>query len=707
MKIKSPYIMNTHTHRPARQCRSGFASILTVVAVGIGLLLILVTMYDDTVESQANQKDHMLRADYQQREEAFLRALTNIIPNKAILCMQDGSIRNTSSLRWNRIYDEALILSNTDQAISPARANALNLDSFRTANSADSNITHSATITTSFGPTSGDISAGTNIAASNSYPPPLRMSVNASTDRFFPIVSFDKFYDSTSTGWVGADVDRYPHYNLVDAPSLHFNYQTGNQMIAKHNWWSFRLSMADNDIGITELRTRTKEYLISLYEIPSQLSVNGASYTTLGTHTDGSSWANFNITGGIFAQRVKTEGSFSSDSISSRKGVELSENTTVNGTVTGTNAGSNPFAGNARELSQSKGQTFPISSASNGGRVAFVPINRGLEFYDRFASNLTNNSSRSTSAVSRTAWDYYSLGAQQCAMRLDIIDVVSASNQTPTAFRITYVNNSNGTSLATETFTKGSNWPDLGSNEGDLFPFHVEISATGIPCIAVYTARLNPFLAKRGADFPEQNRSISINPDYVNNPKIKKPSFPASQDDMALLLLESSDMTTYTKGFSLVTNLRMIVADDVNVVPTSAPAGLTLANGESHFPPISLFAPEKRYGDSTEPLKIELAGQLGSLSSQNDTPVHIGDLKSGGQDEVITDNISADLKPISHPAALPPINALNWMVVIREIHPTFTPVSIANSNGNSNGNNGNGNSNGNANENANSNATGN
>lgn len=665
--------------RPALRCQPGFASLLTVVTVGIGLMLILLSMYNDTVESQQTQKDHMLRADYQQREEAFLRALTNIIPNKAMRCMQDGSYSSSvrGSLRWNAIYDEALALSNTRQALSPAMASQLGLSGLRSGNSGDSNISRDASIKPAFGWPGRDIASGCNTSAGTSYPPPLTCSSQAWRDGYYPVVSLNKKYGSSATGWVQADVNEYPLYNLVNAPSMHFNYQTGSTMIAKHNWWVFELSMADTDEAVTKLRSRTKKYLVSLYEIPSQLSVNGSSYTTLGTHTDGTAWANINITGGIFAQRVKTEGTFSTAAISSRKGVELSDNTTVNGTVTGSGTGSNPFASNARELSESKGQTFPVSSASNGGRVAFVPINRGLDFYDRFAASRSGNSSASSNAVSPTAWDYYSMGAQQCAMRLDIIDVVSAQNQTPTSIRFTYSDSSDGSSLVQETFTKGDNWPDLGSNAGDLFPFHVEIAATGRPCISIYTERLQPFLSARGAAFPEYNRSISVNPDYVNNVKIQKPSFPAASDDAGLLLLQSRDLSAYTKGFSVVTNLRMIIADDVNVVPTTAPAGMVSPAGEPFYPPVSLFAPEKRYGDSTVAMKIDVVGQLGSLAKGNASPVHIGDLKSGSAGEVVPDNISADLKPIRHPGALPPINMMNWMVVVREIHPEYDPVETA------------------------------
>ena len=72
-------------------------------------------------------------------------------------------------------------------------------------------------------------------------------------------------------------------------------------------------------------------------------------------------------------------------------------------------------------------------------------------------------------------------------------------------------------------------------------------------------------------------------------------------------------------------------------------------------------------------MRIEVDGQLGSLAKGNTTPTHIADFKSGSTNVVVPNNISADLKAIAHPAALPPISIMNWMVVIREIHPTYTP----------------------------------
>lgn len=676
----------------SRRHSPGFASLLTVVSVGIGLLLILVSMYEDTLEAQAVQKNNMLKNDYQQREDAFLRALTNIIPNRTMICMQDNSrsLEVSQKLLWSRMINDALTLSNSRQALAPEVAAALGLDSMRSGNSTDSKLMGNVVIKplskVNYNGTtySNAVTPGSNITASTEFPPPLECSsYDRLLDSYYPIVSYGKRYGDSATGWVKAPVADFPQYNLIEAPKMHFNYQNGDTIIAKHNWWAFELSFAAQDASRTKLVSRSKKYLVSLYEIPSQLPISASTFTTFGTHSDGTEWSNVNLRGSIFAEKVKTEGSFSTQAIASRKGVELSADTTVNGDTTGGKVGSNPFASNAREQSQSEGKIFPISSSSDGGMVAFVPINRGLEFYDRFQG--AGDSSSSVNAISPTSWDYYSIGAKQCKMRLDVIDVASLSDQTPTSIRFYYDYDDPDPNIGRQTiidpkdgkpgivFTKGDNWPDINDLDGEDFPFHVDNSYSGRPCIAIYLERLAAWLQNHDAGFFEMNNSISVNVDYVNNVNIEKPPFPSAGGDMAVMLMNAKDMRMFSDGFSLVTNMRLIIADDVNIVPTSPPPGVTVPAGEQYYPPLSFFAPEKRYGDSGIALKISVDGQLGSLAKGNADPIRIADLKSGVADQVVPENIQADLKAIDHPAALPPINMMNWMVVIREIHPKYAP----------------------------------
>ena len=668
----------------------GFASLLTVTSVGIALLIILVSMYENTIVAHDVQKNSLLKNDYQQREDAFLRALTNIIPNKAIQCMQDDSMSAPSSdnLQWKSIINEALELSNARQALSPEMSISLGVGDYRSGNNTDSNLGQEAIISALSGTTSNPdaITSGTNLSASSSYPPPLNCtSTEQTTDTMYPVVSLNKRYGIDAEGWVQASVEDFPHYNLIEAPEMHFNYQNGSTMIAKHNWWVFEMSFAAQDATMTKVVTRTKKYLISLYEIPSQLPISASSFTTFGTHSDGTEWSNVNLKGSIFAEKVKTEGTFSTDAIAARKGVEVSTNTTVNGDTVGFD-GADPFDSNARELAQTKGQTFPISSSSDGGRVTFIPINRGLEFYDRYTGD-PDSAVDSDNAVSPTSWDYYSIGAKQCSMRLDVVDVASATDQTPTAIKFSYWQDdpndgiTGDLELVSITFRKNpdplnpseQNWPGVYELGGDTFPFHIDKSYSGRPCLAIYAERLTAWLQNNNAGYFETNKSISVNVDYVNNPAIVKPPFPTTVTDLAVMLMDAKDLTIFPKGFSMVTNMRLIFTDDINITPTTLPEGVTLPSGEQFYPPVSFFAPEKRFGDSGIALKIDLDGQLGSLAKDNSEPVRIADLKSSFADEIIPENIEANLKTIDHPAALPPINMMNWMVVIREIHPKFNP----------------------------------
>ncbi len=660
---------NYSSHHTARH-KQGFASILTVTSVGIALLIVMISMYENTVESQKAEANHMLRGDYQQREEAFLRAMTNIIPNRAIIGMKDNSWQWSTrrNLSWKQIIDDAITQSNSEIAIDSDIASSLGVNTMRSGNIGDNDIYSMDVVSPGFSEQYWQhISSGANRTASSNYPPPLETTnYYERRDSRYPIISHLKAYGSSAEGWVHEDVNKYPQFNIINAPSMHFNYQAGDTLIAKHNWWVFKMNFADQDNNTTNLPSRTKYFLISLYEIPSQLPINGASFTALGAHSDGTEWSNIDIQGTVFGQKVVTEGSFTTDAIASRKGVTLSDNTIVGDLTTGI-TGNNPFASNARDLEQSKGKTFPISSASDGGRVSFIPINRGLEFYDRYTSN--KESINSSNSVSPSSWDYYSIGAKRCAMRLDVIDVTAADNQTPTAIRFTY--QKNGTTES-QTFYKGDNWPNPDTALGELFPFHTQITTDGRPAVSVHAERISNYLASQNAESTEINHSLSINVDYISNISIRPPAFPSLDDDISIVMLDAKDLSAYTRGFSLVTNMRLIIADDTNIVETTTPDGITLPYEEKYYPPLSMFAPEKRFGSSNNPVPVQIEGQLGSVTKNNASPTRIADLKSGASGEVVPGNISATLKPISHPAALPPINMINWMVVIREIHPNLS-----------------------------------
>jgi len=140
-----------------------------------------------------------------------------------------------------------------------------------------------------------------------------------------------------------------------------------------------------------------------------------------------------------------------------------------------------------------------------------------------------------------------------------------------------------------------------------------------------------------------------------------------------VLLYECDDLTSFKeKGFSLVTNMRLYIGDDFNVVSTTPPTNSGLPS--PYYPAASLFAPEKRYGTDLDPFEVKITGQLGHLGGDTGvggSQVHLLDLKNGSETETAKDRINVNLKPITHPAELPPITMMNWLVVVEERHKEF------------------------------------
>ena len=91
-----------------------------------------------------------------------------------------------------------------------------------------------------------------------------------------------------------------------------------------------------------------------------------------------------------------------------------------------------------------------------------------------------------------------------------------------------------------------------------------------------------------------------------------------------------------------------------------------MANGE--YPPLSIFSPEKIFGDTSYSAEITIKGQLSSLSEDSTEASSVMDIYSGKKGQINSQNNTIHLKAITDPKKLPPINLMNWMIVIKEKH---------------------------------------
>ncbi len=714
----------------------GYVSYVTVLSLGIVMLLLLINTYKTSMRSHETQRDVTLRVDYETKEEAVLRAIVPITANRAMMCMQDQSNEGNNSyeLRWQRIFRAAIDEANGSGSVDKNVLREFGLEDALVGNPGDARIYSSQTFW-AFDVRNRYAMPGINQDFGIGFPPPLESVTSQVNDRdhTWPIISSKKYYGALAAEKVGAAVADYPQFNLIPYPRIRFGYaKPGEPFVAKHNWWSFRMDLAAHQRGTTDLAKRERDFVISIYEVPSQLAISAEAFTVLGQHADGSDWENFTIQGGVFASRARIASGLSLERLSGRHGVELAADTVIGdnplfGEDTDTTAyengegggiAPNPFAPGVRESYElAHGSFMPVSLASESGRAAFVPINRGVEFFDRYAHDPESNT------VSPTTWNEYSVGALQCAMNLDITEVADADSTFPSEITFRYFKNGSREELvidleegddaglppgyiycADENETVFFEYPvdvAYGKNGeyyyeegvtgnvtfdnarfGDplvgtfkagyyrpSFPFDLKLLHDTKPCLEVYPERLPEFLGQIGADGPEVNHSISVNVDYVGSAYLQKPSIPCTELDYGVILDECSDLTAFTKGFSLVTNLRLYIADDFNTMETTVPVGSGLAS--PFYPPCSLFAPEKRYGAENDPYRLRLTGQLGSLAGGGDAgtqSVHLLDLKTATETEVGHDKIEVNLSPIEHPAALPPVMMMNWLVVLEERH---------------------------------------
>ena len=551
--------------------------------------------------------------------------------------------------RWERIFERALEKAKGEQALPPEQASVLGINgksiSGNTGDGGNGNIKNTIDrIKSQPSLNQFYVNAGTNNTSTllgAKYPESLRVSDGAieKMDRDRPIITMAKTYPGGG------------QFKPVPYPDIHFGYVAqSDYFVAKRNWWAFSLSSGEASKSSTGVATVRKNFILSLYEVPSQLALGSAGSAILGKHENGSDWGDIRISGGVFASRASTEGTVRLDRLAARRGISLGEESSVGGVTSDSLTGNLP----SREQYEAENTAFfPMSSSSDSGLVTFLPIARGRDAFDDLEEIDDHNSG------SPTGWNLYSRPAMQTVMKLRVEDVLSPEDQTPIAISFTYLAGGIERKIV---YTRGHNWPTTGSYTGARFPFHLENDGIERQALSVYVGRLPAFLRSIGGDSTSANNSLMVNANYRDNIRILKPNIPSLPTDIALILRDTKDFTSFSTGFSLVTPLRTYLVNDVNIVPRGIDT-----QGQKVFPPISLFTPEKRFGIRDQPMNITLKGQVNHVGKDSDQNARPLDLRSGANDEVLAGKIKAELYSITEPEQLPPISQMNWLVVIEQV----------------------------------------
>ena len=669
--------------------RRGYAVLFATLSLSLTIIAFAITAFRDTRQSHRVQSQNQVRLDYSQKERAFLRALLHVVPNSIIGGMMPGASTTPNDFSWDQIFQDALAQAQTDMALDTSDLAILaNLDidvNVISANTGNSSFTPTGLITA---PNSSgnfildDLSS--NRPSNLLLPPQMTLHGGGNSfNRTHPIIALNKTI-------LGNPIEEL--YTEMPYPEISFGYtQQGATFIAKRNWWAFTVNFGANSEDITGIAPSPRTYVLSVYEVPSQLAISSSAGTTsLGSYDNGVEWdpGKISITGSIYTDRARIENLNRVGSVASRLGVGL-----------GSSAPSDQSIGGLVERRETLATTntfYPYSSSGDSGLVSFTPINRGTEFFDFFVAEtnqgLPNQGdpvfidpapANISQTIGDTGWNNYSVPATQTAMRIEVGQVSSANNQLPQGLFIT-AKDDNGATDTRQRATRGTFWNAPGqpiapssSPANDDWPFspagddwflQSEFLPNGRPCLTLDLERLPAFLAQIGLDDVTINNSLWIGPNYTSNdPNAPRtPTFPSQDDDMALLIKRSEDLSAYTNGLTIITPLRIYFGDNFNDVATTPPAGSGIT--EEWFPPVSVFAPEKRFGTENTGGVIELDGQLGILPTDvaNGSVTNPLDLRDGG-DAFTASSIEANLTSIQRKEDLPPLNALSWLTVIEEV----------------------------------------
>lgn len=630
--------------------RRGMVTLLNVVVIGGFLLGIMAVAYRSSIRALEGQKKVQLLIDYEARQQSLLRSIVTLTPQYAANTMMDDS-NGDASASFAGMFTTAGSMAKLGQVLTAAEVTAMGFGAHRNGNTG--NVTTGYNVTDFIGGGLANVPSGLGSTQQTGYPNVMAdRSVTATANSTVaPLITHDGVYDGLSTARTPGD------FALLTYPDIHFGYKNpGDPFITRQNWWQLYVHPRAADIaavglGATTMNDSRFEYVLSVFEIPSQLAVSSSAFLDIG-NIGGTGFDDTKITvaGNLYAKKANvTSGAF--DGIATTEGATLSGGATVGG---------QDGAGDRATYEAANTNFYPISKASDYARSMFVPINPGFEFFDRFANASTGNN-----RLSADSWYDYSRGANQCAIQIDVIETEGAGDQTPTALRFTNGAYSTLICKASSAFRSGGsfvNWPENDAVDPD-FPFVVSASAGGDPSLIVYLDRFEAWLqtADGGnvsvASLPNCH-SIVVNADY-NQTDVATPAL--GNSPITVQIMGCDDLSSFDEGFSIVTNYNLEILDDFNQEPVTA--------GGTDYPPTSIFAPQVTYGFGATAgsalSRIKVTGSLASMNTGNNA-VELFQLQNAAGTDAAVAETYAELTAINTLDELPPVNMMNWLIVIQK-----------------------------------------
>jgi hypothetical protein len=516
-------------------------------------------------------------------------------------------------------------------------------------------------------------------------------------------------------------------WGTVPFPNIRFGLmRPGDNMVARRVWWRIpvlyqtalqTIEAQTAGTNVTRYPGMLANYILSVYEIPSQLPITGNANIQLGLNPDGSSWGNtssagsqVNITGSIYGDAVQLNGGTYGGGISSRNQVNVLNSSSVAGENFTDNTYNNLGVREQKDLSRAIGAA-PVSVAGDNGKVMLVPLATGNTFY------------LPSPNATPTAWDLYSLPYYHCRIRITISGTNSLLNYQTAAVQgsagaitvqirylpdtaqqpdavfgvadsapgwntVTYAQATNATILASNNSASSGYL----TNQADgitIANFLLYTStANGVQDCNVLEIDLLQMYSTLGLN-PAQCYSIYIGCNPSQTPSAGNANFPN------IVIKDADDLTgstaqlglatpgPFTNGLSIVSTQRIylvgggilqgsLTASGFNTVPW--PNSPNPSNPS--YAATSIYAPDVRYGMSNVTPTIAVKGQISVSQTTAGSTTAVNPLSFSNGANTTISGASYQLQAVSTPrtsipgtglvASVPPITRLNLLFTLEK-----------------------------------------
>lgn len=724
--------MAINTHLQLRKNERGEALLITLSVIGFAIIVIVGAFLQSASSAQDTERVAAAKVDIATREDALVREIlqqtaTGIFP---------ANIANGAGLDWTPIMTNAVNQLRATSYVDPTHVATLLTPGVIPSNMGDPD-DGSAALSIFQGDNNSEVPLGGTTGVANLVglsgsgagynpavePPELVWVSNSNISAGTAVNNPLQFLLGSQFGAAGtAGASPSGRWGIVPFPNIRFGFmRPGDNMVARRVWWRIpvlyktalqTVEAQSAGTNVTRYPGMLANYILSVYEIPSQLPITGNANIQLGVNPDNSSWGDtssagsqVHITGSIYGDSVQLNGGTYGGGISSRNQVNVQTASSVAGENYTDNTYNNLGVREQLDLTRATGAA-PVSVAGDNGKVLLVPLASGNAFYLPSAN------------ATPTAWDLYSLPYYHCRIRIIISGTNSTVyylngqyNQTPgppipgaitvkiyylpdtaqqpdAVFGIPGSDSSGWTGWNPPvTYTGATNGVLTNLANGKTASFLLYTStATGvagqdsnvleIDLLQMY-ASLAASLALTPAQFAAQCYSIYIGCNPSQTPNGGSASYPN------IVIMDADDLTgtnnqaKFTNGLSIVSTQRIYLVGGGTQQTATTTSGFNTVkwpappDPNNPYPATSIYAPDVRYGLTSVTPTIAITGQI-SVSHPTPTPgstpavVNPLNFVNGASTSITGAGNNYSLNAISNPRSLPPITRLNLLFTVEK-----------------------------------------